>query len=144
MKKIELTRGKFALVDDRDLSFLNQWKWHLSAKGYAVRKPGNKCIFMHRVLNNTPEGLQTDHINKNKLDNRRKNLRTVNNQKNHFNMPLQKNSTSGFVGVSWSKEKRKWYAYITLNDKMVSLGRYLLKKHAIFARRKAERTHHVI
>lgn len=144
MKKIKLTQGTYVLVDEMDFEWLNQWKWHLSCKGYAVRKPGKSAIFMHRLINNTPEGLQTDHINRNKLDNRRKNLRTLNNQKNHFNMPRQKNNKSGVTGVLWDKERNKWLAQIVINDKAIHLGRYPLIDDAIVARQKAERMYHVI
>jgi hypothetical protein len=143
MKKIFLTKGMFTLVDDGDFDYLNQWKWHLSAKGYAVRKPKNKAIFMHRLLNRTPLHMQTDHINDNKLDNRKENLRSVTNQQNHFNMLAQKNSKSGIRGVSWSKERKKWVAQIIINNKTIGLGRFFNLKDAIYARKKAEKVYFV-
>jgi len=85
MQKIELTKGQFTLVDDEDFNYLNQWKWHISTKGYALRciwiGSGHKNrkginIYMHGEVNKTPKGYQTDHINRNKLDNRKSNLRT--------------------------------------------------------------------
>jgi len=71
MKRIKLTQEKVALVDDADFEFLNQWKWFYHQTGYA-----KSCHrYMHRLINKTPKGFHTDHINRNKLDNRKSNLR---------------------------------------------------------------------
>lgn len=145
MKKIKLTKGKYALVDDSDFKKINEIKWHLSSRGYACNKRRNqKTLFMHRLINNTPDGMQTDHINKNKLDNRRSNLRTVSNQKNHWNMPIQKSNTSGFTGISWDKSRKKWVAVIWVNDKPIHLGRFSDKINAIIVRKEAKEKYHAI
>lgn len=142
--KIQLSKGQFTIIDNEDFDWLNQWKWHLSAKGYAVRKPGKSAIFMHRLINKTPSGFQTDHINRNKLDNRKTNLRTVTNQQNHFNMPLQKSNKTGNAGVCWDKQRKKWLAQIMFNNKSFHLGRFTNIKEAILARKKAERIYHAV
>ncbi len=116
MKKIELTQGKFALVDDEDFEYLNQWKWCVN-HDYAVRNgiknnARQSKIFMHRVLMNTPKGLFTDHVNHNKLDNRKFNLRIVTKQQNQWNMRKHKDSLSPFKGVSFIKKNNKWNASI--------------------------------
>lgn len=68
-KLIFLTTGHAAVVDDDDYVWLSHWKWRLSINGYAVRSSGNgKAIFMHREVNKTPIGFETDHVNRNKLD----------------------------------------------------------------------------
>jgi len=147
MAEIRLSCGKYAIVDEDDFEYINQWKWYVSNKGYAVRKPRSirpKTIFMHRIINNTPDGYQTDHINRDKLDNRKSNLRTLNNQRNHFNMPILKNNKSGVTGVSWSKERNKWFTSIVFNGKMIALGRYSSFEEAVIIRKDAERKYHVI
>src|SRR3990167_1658988 len=111
MKIIKLNKGKFAFVDDENLEWLNQWKWFYSKNGYAVRNvyvkgSGRKnqktaTILMHRVINNTPDGFITDHINRNRLDNRRENLRTVNESFNVINSPVRSDNSSGTKGVCW-------------------------------------------
>jgi surfactin synthase thioesterase subunit len=58
MKQIHLTQGKFALVDDEDFDWLNQWKWHYD-KGYADRTVDGKHIYMHRAIMNTPDNMKT-------------------------------------------------------------------------------------
>lgn len=118
MKKIKLTQDKYALVDNQDYDFLNQWKWHFNS-GYAMRREylkGGKgksvYLLMHRVIMNTPRGLETDHINMDKLDNRRQNLRVCTRSQNGTNKNIQSNNTSGYKGVTWRKDRNKWKALI--------------------------------
>lgn len=113
MKKIPLTKNKFALVDDEDYDFLMQWKWYFNGK-YAVRNIGGRknksTVFMHHLLCETPKLKQTDHVNMIKLDNRRKNLRAVSAKDNKGNEGLRANNTSGYKGVVWCKNRKKWVA----------------------------------
>src|SRR3990167_7938323 len=109
-KLISLTKGKFAIVDSEDFEWLNQWKWFFEGRYAGRRKKTNdRVIWMHRLINNTPEGFQTDH----------------------FNGKLSKSSTSGFKGVNWDKSNNKWLARIKINYKLKNLGRYSDKKIAI-------------
>lgn len=140
MKIIKLTKQKHALVDDDLFEYLNQWKWHVSTNGYAVhttsRKIGKqKVIFMHRLISKTPNGFDTDHINRNKLDNRLVNLRIVTRQINAFNVSPQKNNKSGITGVTWVTRDKKWMARIQIK----TLGLFKKKSLAILTRRTAER-----
>ncbi len=89
MKKITLPQGIFAIVDDGDFEWLNQWRWSL-ASGYARRctrktEGHRRWVLMHRVINKTPHGMETDHINGDRLDNQKSNLRTVDKSKNGMN-----------------------------------------------------------
>lgn len=63
---------------------------------------------MHAVINKTPKGYDTDHINRNRLDNRRANLRTVTHQENLYNNPLRPNNKSGHAGITWHKPNSQW------------------------------------
>lgn len=148
MKAIKLTQGKYAIVDDIDFSWLNQWKWYFGNSGYAMRKPWNKgenkAFLMHRVIMNPKNDEQVDHINRNRLDNRRENLRIVTPHQQRFNMSKPKNNTSGYKGVSWSEERKKWVAQIQINGKNVPLGRYIDIAEAINARKEAERRYFII
>jgi len=104
MKQIKLTKNKYALVDDEDYDFLNQWKWHYHSMGYASRRKWIKgqnrqeSILMHRFLMNTPVGMDTDHINRNKLDNRRSNLQICTKGLNHQRAKLQSNKKGIHLG----------------------------------------------
>jgi hypothetical protein len=130
-----LTQGKKAVVDDSDFEWLNQWKWRFH-HGYASRT--SKNIMMHRVLNDTPEGFDTDHINRDKLDNRRCNLRTTTRSHNNLNAPAQSNSKSGVRGVWFSHQWDRWYAQIKVDGKRLCLGSSKSKEAAIKLRRDAE------
>ena len=146
MSKIKLSRGKWAIVDDEDFEFINQWKWHMSDTGYAKRnrlkseigKYKSKSIKMHRVINNTPDGLCTDHINRNKLDNRKCNLRTLNKTLNGLNRGVGVRNKSSCNGVHFDSWTKKWRAEIKIYGKRLSLGRFLNINDAITARKKAE------
>jgi hypothetical protein len=105
-KTIPLTQGAVTLVDDDDYDLLiSIGKWHLSDTGYAVNRSrfnGKKrTIRMHRVVNITPKAYFTDHINRNRLDNRKENLRTVNHREN------MQNKERG-LGVWYQKQNRNW------------------------------------
>jgi hypothetical protein len=147
MKKIELTQGKYTLVDDKDFEWLNQWKWCYSFYGYAIRNKNWKngkpqgLIYMHRLINNTPNGLHTDHINRNKLDNRRENLRSATDTQNAINKGLRKDNTSKIIGVSLFRNG-KWRSYITFKKQTIHLGYFRDIEEARFTRKNAERIYH--
>lgn len=83
MAEITLKNGEVALVDDADLKRVMSFSfyWYLS-NGYAVTRKHQRSIFMHAVVNNTPVGMCTDHINRNRLDNRKSNLRSCTRSEN--------------------------------------------------------------
>lgn len=130
MKKIPLVGqrgvGKFALVDDEDFEYLSQWRWFYGDTGYATHSAGprkaRKTIRMHRLLMNTPKGMETDHINRDKLDNQKPNLRICTRFENSMNRPKQINNKSGYKGVYWHKQTKAWHAVIVIKGKHISLG----------------------
>ena len=145
MRKIKLTQGKHALVDDENFDWLNQWKWYFN-KGYAVRKQhfckdgkcrGKGCrnIMMHRIILGDPKGIlvkvQTDHINGGTLDNRRKNLRIVTHAQNMLNRKLHKNNKSGYRGICWDKNTESWRVYSQINKKWRHWGYFKNKVDAV-------------
>jgi hypothetical protein len=131
MKKISLSKNNdFALVDESDFEWLNRDKWHLD-EGYAVRTcyAGRKCkVYMHRaIMGAFKPGIQVDHINQNKLDNRRCNLRFCTNAQNKRNQFKRKGvSQSKFKGVYFKKhlKLKPWVAQIRLDGKLIHLGCY--------------------
>jgi len=134
MKEIQLTQGKFAIVDDSEYERLNQHKWYAQKGGgtfYAARfikKPDGKraTIYMHREILGLKFGdpRQGDHRNHNTLDNRRDKLRVCTNKQNHQNMRPYKNCSSAYKGVSWNKDQNKWEVYIHCDGKKKRLGFY--------------------
>ena len=142
MKEIKLHgvggKDKLALVDDEDFDALNKYKWHFGSRyvrrciyiGGGRKNQKNKILLMHRVIMNTPDELVTDHINGNTLDNRKENLRICTNAENIRKGKMPKSNTSGFMGVSWSTEKRKWVARIQFNYKQIIIGYFKDKEDA--------------
>jgi len=125
-KEIPLTQGKVAIVDDEDFERLSQYKWCYATVGYAVRfeqvNGKRRGVFMHRQIMQPPKDLEVDHINGDKLDNRRSNLRIVTRQQNRFNERPRKGTSSKYKGVSWYKQTRRWEAYIKINGKKKRIG----------------------
>lgn len=123
--EVPLTRSKFiALVDDVDGERVLAHKWHL-ANGYARSFVDGKNIYMQRlIMGSPPQGHVTDHINRNRLDNRRENLRWVSYAQNSHNHKLSASNTTGYIGVSWHKRKNKFTASIKVNGKTINLGAF--------------------
>lgn len=125
MSKIKLTQGKVAIVDEEDYYNLSKNKWCISDNGYAKRgTKSNKKItihYMHRQVMGYPKGKVIDHINGNKLDNRKSNLRIVDQSTNgHNRRQLNKNNTSGYRGITYDKKRDKFVAEIWINYKKKS------------------------
>ena len=147
MKKIPLSKGQFAIVDDEDYEKLVQWKWHQSVSGYAIRNDSiingiQPKVYVHRLILNVPNGFQGDHINRNKLDNRRKNLRICTPSQNQMNSKKRIDNASGLKGVTWKKRDNRWAAYIRVNKKLIHLGYFKDKNEAIWVRDQAALKYH--
>jgi len=133
MKKIPLTKGQFALIDDEDFERVNSLKWYASKteSGFrAQRVYQKKSLFMHRFLMSAIEGQEVDHINGNQLDNRKINLRFCSSSQNKMNRGKSPLNTSGFKGVSWDEKNKKWKAQIQIEGKNINLGRFNTKEKA--------------
>jgi len=133
MKKIKLTKGKSAIVDNDDFEYLSQWKWHyMMGYGYAGRIDNltKKYIKMHRVILALKKGEMGDHINCNKLDNRKCNLRKCTPSGNSRNKSIGKNNKTGFKGVYYEKSRDTYQAHITVNWKHKFLGTFDTKEEA--------------
>lgn len=145
-KSIPLTQGKFALVDDEDYEKINKYKWCYLGNGYACRTlwPSRKMVLMHREIANTPDGMFTDHINGDGLDNRRSNLRICTQAENTRNQRLSALSTSGYKGVHrWKRGvTKKWSAHIQINKKQMTIGYYATAEEAAHAYDEAAIKHH--
>lgn len=136
MKKIALTKGFYAIVDDGVFDKLSKFNWHYSV-GYACRdvwkKGKNKRLMMHRLIIGAKQGEEVDHKNGDRLDNRGDNLRFCTRSQNNFNQQISSRNKSGYKGVSWDKGNKKWRSQAHINDKAFNLGRYDTKKEAALA-----------
>ena len=123
----EKARGK---IDISNIDKIINSKWCMNTSGYITRNNG-KEKYIHRVIINETNGKIIDHINHDKLDNRRKNLRLCSHSQNSRNRESK--------GITWDKENNKWMAQIVVNYKNIKLGRYLTKEEALTVRHKAEK-----
>jgi hypothetical protein len=151
MKEISLTRGLFALVDDIDYEWLSRHKWCIAPGGYAVRgvpraehKEKGTLIYMHREILGLGYGdkRKADHRDVNRLNNKRENLRVCTQAQNTRNRPIGRDNTSGFKGVSFQAETRKWRASISVNNKGRHLGLFDTPEAAHAAYCEASKKYH--
>lgn len=110
------------IVDAADYDMLREHRWSHDGQGYAVTgKRGGGTISMHRMLLGEPEEKVVDHINRNRRDNRRENLRAITPMQNAWNRtPIT--SISGFTGVTL--RNGKWIAQITVDRKRLYIGSF--------------------
>jgi len=135
MREIKLTQGKVAFVDDEDFEELNKFKWYAhkhrntyyALRGFPIR------FTMHRELIFVPQGLITDHIDGNGLNNQKSNLRAVTNRVNGQNLHIKK--TSQFPGVYWDKTKQKWKSRIKIKGVLKYIGDFKNEEEAATAYR---------
>jgi hypothetical protein len=135
MKKIPLTKGQVALVDDEDYEQLIAHKWYYGRgkdrhTGYAHRKQyangKSMVLLMHRViLGPIPDGMEVDHIDHDGINNTRQNLRICTHTQNQQNHTVRRQvKSSQYKGVSFSTNVGRWRAGIRNNTHWLGLGYY--------------------
>lgn len=143
MEELVLACSVIVKVDKDLMKKIPKSGWWINSHGYAVRqvKVGGKRnnTYLHHLVLPAKKGFDIDHINRNKLDNRLKNLRYVTRSQNIYNMGLKTNNTSGHKGVTWDKRRNKWRAYIGGSVARKELGSFKNKSDAIKARKNAEK-----
>ena len=122
------------IVDEECYYNLIQYKWCLQQQGYVIGKVKDKLLLLHRYILNYDGKDYIDHINNNPLDNRKNNLRIVTPSQNNMNKISNKNSTSKYIGVSWSNKENKWQSNIKVDGKQMNLGRFKCEIEAAKAR----------
>jgi hypothetical protein len=129
MKRIPITQGYTALVDDSDYDLLSQYNWQASVRPsgtvYATRKGrvgDPQTVQMHRQILKAPTDREVDHIDGDGLNNCRSNLRLCTRSQNARNVPGWPNSLSLRKGVYWSESHKKWESRIMANHRSYSLG----------------------
>jgi hypothetical protein len=139
-------KDKFALIDEADFLLIKKHKWTLTNNynydGYAVTSIKGKPKYMHHFIIEKKKNMTVDHINRNTLDNTRKNLRMVTYTENQLNRRKPKNNTSGYKGVFYTKEgnrKKRWQAKLQYKLENYYSERFLTIKEAINARKELER-----
>lgn len=139
---VKCVNGEFLIdTDDYDkVKSIDSNIW-IDNKGYVVYEINKKRFSLHRFIMNMDKFDGThiiDHINRNRVDNRKANLRIVTHIENAQNCDVFINNTSGVKGVSWHKRDSKWQASICVNRKSIYLGCFDKFEDAIKARKDAE------
>lgn len=142
--------GSRSHISPSDASYIGQRQWNINGDGYVF---GCGIQLHAALLGGSKPGYHIDHINRNKLDNRRENLRFVPPVVNVRNHGLHSRNTSGHNGVRWVSPdhtvggktyrrwkdgKGRWHAYINIDRRQHSVGHYKTLEEAIEARRAAE------
>lgn len=157
MKKIYLTQGQFTLVDDEDFDRINKFRWcaHKGRTGkyYAEGGVGLTKRYMHKMIMNTPDGMVTDHIDGNGLNNQKSNLRVCTRSQNSMNKKGH-GKTSIYKGVHFNTYARKnrtgqvilnygyWKGSIVCDRKHIHLGTFKTEIEAAKAYDEAAKKYH--
>lgn len=129
-----ISKGKkyICLIDKEDYSKVKDYRWSLTWNGYATTKKQKSNLWMHRIVMQYEGKNDIDHINHNKLDNRKSNLRIATRSQNNMNRLKTK-------GYYYDKENEKWRAYIEKDGRRIYLGRFETEEEALKSRKEAER-----
>lgn len=141
------------LLDDEGFLLFNKYTWFATSGNYPylrtkLNRNGREIVLKFHIelmkndiLNNIINSntrIIVDHINGNVYDNRKSNLRVRTQSENNMNKKIQRNNTSGVVGVSWHAKQKMWNAHITVNKKKINLGSFYYFRNAVKARIDAE------
>ena len=146
VRLMPLSRGKFAIVDAGKYEELNKYKWFVQENNgvyYAACRMGKERVWMHRYLIRARKDKKVDHRNNHTLDNRIENLRQASTGDNNKNRrKMRGNWTSKYKGVFWNKRRKRWFARINADGKLIHLGSFKKEKEAARAYDEAARKWH--
>lgn len=122
-----MRNNNFAVVDNEDYDkLMTMGGWYKDRRGYAITDKiinGKRTIIdMHRLLHKPVKGFIVDHIDQNKLNNQKSNLRDATKSINALNSGMWSHNKSGYKGVCWSKQAKKWRTSINIDGKQYHLG----------------------
>ena len=155
MKKILLSKGKFAKVDDEDFDKLNELKWHVGSREkekytyYAISKHTLRMSRFVLEINGIKDFCHVTHIDGDGLNNQKKNLALWDKKQNMLNSQKRYNNKKG-VTLHTQKVKLKsgkvnihksWRSRITIDGKLINLGTFKYKKDAVKARKEYFKEH---
>ena len=142
MKKVRLggknyvdqpLKPRYTLIDDEDYEEVSKYFWHRDAQGYVVSAISFKNIRLHRFIMDAPKGSMLDHIDGNRLNNTKGNLRYVTCSQNCMNQRKSRGGTSKYKGVYIGWNKHRWYAAVRKNGKQNYLGSFKTEENAALA-----------
>lgn len=136
-----LPGGFVTIIDDADELLVSGFPWRTlktrsSDTRYVHAWNGRQHFYMHRLISGAAGGERVDHINRDGLDNRRRNLRVATPSQNGANRVADRRrlgTSSRYKGVAWDKTRSKWAAYIHIDGKTRGLGRFATELEAAAA-----------
>jgi len=141
-------KGEEFYFDLEDYDKIKEHCWHITTQGYVrtnIQLSDNKrgALFFHNIVMNNEFSYQhmVDHIGglETRNDNRKYNLRIVNNSKNQMNTKLRRDNSSGVKGVNWCNTNNTWIARIQVNGSRIYLGEFKNFEDAVKTRKEAEK-----
>jgi hypothetical protein len=121
-KRSDAIRKLDVMVDDDDYEFLSQFSWQVDKHNSVNFHNKNGSTLMHRIIMKAKPHQEIDHIDGNRLNNQKSNLRFATSSQNKINRGSRCDCKSGYKGVSWHNQRNKWTARIMVNKKYLSLG----------------------
>jgi len=119
---------KYSQIDEDDYEKFKNDRWNLHNAGYAISTKGK---LLHRLIMNASNGIIVDHINGDKLDNKKNNLRIVSRSHNSHNKIKKEGLTSKFIGVSFRSDKNTWRCSIS-HDYKLHQNSFEKEEHAAY------------
>ena len=139
-------KDKEILISISDYDLVSKYTWRVSPYNYVETttydKGNRKNLRLSRLLTDCPSNMVVDHINNNRLDNRRENLRVCTSQQNNLNVKKYSTSKSKYKGVTFCKNTNKWRAKTKHLGKTISLGYYDTEEEGALAYNKYMLEHH--
>lgn len=150
MRLLDLPHGRQTVIDEADWPAVQPLTLYVGNNGYVYysrwANSRSTPALLHRWLTAAPAGTHVDHMNGDKLDNRRLNLRVTTPQLNQVNRKrLNRNNTSGVRGVRYASHvstRNPWLAQIMVNRRAIHLGLFPTREAAIEVRHRAELEHY--
>jgi hypothetical protein len=141
MKTLKLKHKQSAswidvLIDDWNWDRVNEWNWFIdnTGRGDRVKRTISPQIPLANFILNISKGIEIDHISRNVYDNQESNLRVCTHQQNNWNKGIRATNTSGYIGVTWDKNCKKWRSSVMHYSKQIYIGLFNDKIEAAKAR----------
>ena len=121
-----LPTGESFIIDSEDYCLVSKYRWVSNRSGYFLASTGerNSHVFLHRMVIEPPDDMFVDHIDGNKSNCRKSNLRICSQTDNNRNVGVKSNNRCGYKGVYWASDRGKWRTEITVDRKHIHIGSF--------------------